>query len=158
MSVIKTTRVAGTLAIQLAAAGASQNFLGASWVAPLVNTMPEPVRERAALRLLSFSPHYFYDRNIRAEAERNRRSRQALAEALIVPHLSLRARVIDYGCGPGYMARAVAEAADHVDAIDISRGVLACARALNGSPISPTSRRRSSGTVTAFPTLPTPSL
>lgn len=133
MSVIKTARTAGMLAIQVATSGSSQNFLGAPWVAPLVDRMPKTVQERTALRLLSFSPHYFYDRNIPAEAERNRKSRRALAEALLTPHLTRGAAVIDYGCGPGYMARAVAEIAGHVDAIDISRGVLACARALNGS-------------------------
>jgi SAM-dependent methyltransferase len=129
---MKTARTAVTLAIQLATSGSSQNFLGARWVASLVDTMPEPVRERAALRLLSISPHYFYDRDIRAEAERNRQSRRALAEALIAPYLTPQMTVIDYGCGPGYMARAVAEMVRHVDAVDISRGVLACARALNG--------------------------
>src|ERR1017187_1205022 len=130
---MKTVRTAMALAIQLAASGSSQNFLGAPWVASLVDTMPQPVRERAALRLLSFSPHYFYDRDIRAEAERNRQSRRGLAQALIVPYLTPRARVIDYGCGPGYMAHAVAEMVGHVDAVDISPGVLACARALNGN-------------------------
>lgn len=137
LSVVRTARIAGTLAVQLAASGAQQNFLGASWVARLVDGLPERTRTRAALRLLSFSPHYFYDRDVEAEAERNLRSRRALAEALIAPHLDPRARVIDYGCGPGYMARAVARMAGtgvHVDAVDISRGVLACARALNGVP------------------------
>lgn len=109
-----------------------QNFLGARWVARLVDSSPEQVREGVALRLLSLSPHYFYDRDIRAESERNRRSRQALTQALIAPHMSPTSRVIDYGCGPGYMAHAVAERVDHVDAVDISRGVLACATALNG--------------------------
>ena len=132
MSVMKRVRIAGALAVQFATSGSSQDFLGAPWVAPLVDTVPEAVRERAALRLLSFSPHYFYGRDIRAEAERNRQSRRAIAEALIGPHLTPQARVIDYGCGPGYMARAVAGMAGHVDAVDISPGVLACARALNG--------------------------
>jgi SAM-dependent methyltransferase len=133
MSVIKAARTARSLTIQLATSGSSQNFLGASWVAPLVDKMPEPVRERAALRILSFSPHYFFNSDTQAEAERNRRSRKALAEALIEPHITPGARVIDYGCGPGYMACAVAEIADHIDAVDISTGVLACARALNGN-------------------------
>ncbi len=132
MSVMKTAGTVGILAVQLMTSGSSQNFLGAPWVAHLMDTVPGPLRERAALRLLSFSPHYFYDRDISAEAERNRRSRQALADALIAPYLTPASRVIDYGCGPGYMARAVAGMAGHVDAVDISRGVLACARALNG--------------------------
>ncbi len=134
MSVIQAARTAGSLAVQRATSGAQQNFLGAPWVARLVSTVPERAREGTALRLLSLSPHYFYDRDVRAEAERNRRSRQAIAEHLIAPYLEPRATVIDYGCGPGYMARAVAGMAAHVDAVDISRGVLACARALNGVP------------------------
>lgn len=129
---MKTARTARTHAIRLMTSGSSQNFLGAPWVAPLVDNVPRPLRERAALRLLSFSPHYFYDRDILAEGERNRRSRRAIAEALIAPYLNPASRVIDYGCGPGYMATAVAGMAGHVDAVDISRGVLACARALNG--------------------------
>ena len=134
MPVMKTAQLAGRVTVQLATSGPGQNFLGAPWVAYMLDAMPGPVRERAALRLLSFSPHYFFDRDLRAEAARNRRSRRALAEALIVPYLPPRATVIDYGCGPGYMARAVAETAGHVDAVDISRGVLACARVLNGDP------------------------
>ena len=54
------------------------------------------------------SPHYFYDRNLAAEASRNRQSRQILADRLVVPHLAPDARVLDYGCGPGYLAAAVA--------------------------------------------------
>ncbi|MHB1593662.1 MAG: class I SAM-dependent methyltransferase [Streptosporangiaceae bacterium] len=84
-----------------------------------------------ALRLLSLSPHYFYDRDIHAETERNRRSREILAETFVGPHLTPLARVLDYGCGPGYMARALAEFAHHVDTVDISRGVLECAKVLN---------------------------
>ena len=119
------------MAIARAAWGGSQNFLGARWVEHLVDSSPVKVREHVALWLLSLSPHYFYDRDIRAEAERNRLSRQALSDVLIAPHLNKEMRVLDYGCGPGYMAHAVAERVDHVYAIDISRGVLACAKALN---------------------------
>jgi SAM-dependent methyltransferase len=134
MSITKSVRDAGSVAISRATWGGSQNFLGARWVELLLLASPGRSRERLALRLLSLSPHYFYDRNIRAEAERNRRSRQALADALILPHVTPGDRVLDYGCGPGYMARAVAQRVGHVDAIDISRGVLACAKVLNSSP------------------------
>jgi SAM-dependent methyltransferase len=114
--------------------GGSQNFLGARWVERVVGGAPEPVRERVALRFLALSPHYFYDRDLAAEADRNRQSRQVLAEEIILPHLAPDARVLDYGCGPGYLAAAVADKAAHVSAVDISRGVLACARVLNGRP------------------------
>src|SRR5258708_3497511 len=149
MSITKIARDGGKLAFARATGGGSQNFLGARWVERLVDSSPEQIRERVALRLLSFSPHYFYDRDIRAEAERNRRSRRALTEAVISPHLCGTARVIDYGCGPGYMAHAVAERAGHVDAVDISRGVLACAKALNGrsniSYLTPGELRQAAG-------------
>jgi SAM-dependent methyltransferase len=134
MSLTKIVRDAGNVTIARATWGGSQNFLGARWVGRLVDRSPAQLRERVALRLLSLSPHYFYARDIRAEAERNRRSRQALVDTLIAPHLIRAARVLDYGCGPGYMACAVAARAEHVDAVDISSGVLACAKALNGRP------------------------
>jgi SAM-dependent methyltransferase len=100
-------------------------------VASLLESSPPRVRGRLALRLLSLSPHYFYSRNIAAEAERNRRSRQIIADAIIIPYVSTRSHVIDYGCGPGYMAHAVAGSVAHVDAVDISPGVLACAKIVN---------------------------
>jgi SAM-dependent methyltransferase len=127
-------RIASDVLISRATWGGSQNFLGARWVERVVANAPEAARERIALRFLSLSPHYFYDRDRAAEAERNRRSRRMLADALITPHLTPGARVLDYGCGPGYLAAAVAPQAGQVHAVDISRGVLACARALNGQP------------------------
>jgi 2-polyprenyl-3-methyl-5-hydroxy-6-metoxy-1,4-benzoquinol methylase len=134
MSITKTGRSARKAVVSRATWGGSQNFLGARWVEHLVGAAPDWCRESVALRFLSLSPHYFYDRNICAEAERNKRSRAALAEAIIAPYLSPESRVLDYGCGPGYLALAVADRAAHVTAVDISRGVLACAKALNARP------------------------
>jgi len=151
MSITKIARDAGNVGIARATWGGSQNFLGARWVERLVSSSPTQIRQGVALRLLSLSPHYFYDRDIRAESERNRRSRQALADALVAPHLNMTTRVLDYGCGPGYMAYAVAAQAAHVEAVDISRGVLACAKVLNGRPninyLSTEEFRRQKGTV-----------
>lgn len=109
-----------------------QNFLGAKRVKYILSLCPVGFRESLALRLLSLSPHYFYDSDVRAEADRNESSRAALAEALVMPYVTEGMRVIDYGCGPGYMASAVACRASHVDAVDISCGVLECAKVLNG--------------------------
>jgi SAM-dependent methyltransferase len=134
MPLKKLARDAGNVMIYRATWGGSQNFLGARWVERLVDNSPMPVRERVAMRFLSLSPHYFYDRDIEQEDERYRRTRQILADELIAPHLTPQTRVLDYGCGPGYLAAAVAGRAAHVTAVDISRGVLACARALNGRP------------------------
>ena len=134
VSVGKLARDAGNVLISRATWGGSQNFLGAHWVERLVENAPARSRKRVALRLLALSPHYFYASDVHAEDARNRRSRQILAETLIAPHLTPTARVLDYGCGPGYLAAAVAREAAHVDAVDISRGALACARVLNGRP------------------------
>jgi hypothetical protein len=65
---------------------------------------PAPIREHVALRLLSVSPHYFYGPDVRVEDARNRESRQALADTLVLPYLTSDTRVLDYGCGPGYLA------------------------------------------------------
>jgi len=134
MPMSKLARDAGNVLVYRASWGGSQNFLGARWVEHVIGKAPSLGRERVALRFLSFSPHYFYDRDLHAESARNRRSRQILADELIGPHLTPEARVLDYGCGPGYLAAAVARQAAHVNAVDISRGVLACARVLNNRP------------------------
>jgi cyclopropane fatty-acyl-phospholipid synthase-like methyltransferase len=42
--------------------------------------------------------------------------------------------VVDFGCGPGYLARHVCQHVNRILAIDVSEGVLACARELNHSP------------------------
>ena len=131
-SATKLARDAGNVLICRATWGGSQNFLGARWVERIIDSAPPRARERVALRFLALSPHYFYARDVRAEDARNRRSRQILADTLVAPYLTSAARVLDYGCGPGYLAAAVARQAAHVDAVDISRGVLACARTLNG--------------------------
>jgi SAM-dependent methyltransferase len=132
MSMSKLAVATRDVLISRLTSGGTQNFLGAFWIERLISATPPHMRERVALRLLSLSPHYFYDHDLKAESNRNRQSRQILADALIAPHLSPGSRVLDYGCGPGYLAAAVSPRAAHVDAIDISRGVLACARTLNG--------------------------
>lgn len=132
MSMNRLARIAADVLISRATWGGSQNFLGARWVEWMVANAPRAARRRVAMRLLSLSPHYFYDRDLAAEDDRNRRSRQILADELIAPYLAPGARVVDYGCGPGYLAAAVARRVAHVDAVDISRGALACARVLNG--------------------------
>jgi SAM-dependent methyltransferase len=130
----KLARTASDVLISRATWGGTQNFLGARWVERVVAGAPPAWRQRIALRFLALSPHYFYDRDLAAEDERNRRSRRVLADELIAPYLDQGARVLDYGCGPGYLAAAVARLAGQVHAVDISRGALACARVLNGLP------------------------
>jgi 2-polyprenyl-3-methyl-5-hydroxy-6-metoxy-1,4-benzoquinol methylase len=134
MPLRKLAHDAKDVIIQRATWSGSQNFLGARWVEFVVNNCPIQARERLALRFLSLSPHYFFDPDVQSEHVRNRKSRQILADILIAPYLTEQAHVLDYGCGPGYLAAAVADKAAHVDAVDISRGVLACAGVLNSRP------------------------
>lgn len=111
-------------------AGGEQNFLGARWVPVLANSTPERWREQVALKLLALSPHYFSG-DIGQEAERNRVTREQIVNDVIAPHLRHDYRILDYGCGPGYMARAASKLVRQVDGVDISEGALACARILN---------------------------
>ncbi len=126
-------RRAAHAAVAAATARGPQNFLGAPWVEHLLRVAPPIRREELALWLISLSPHYFYDRDRHAEAERNRRSREGLVADVLMEHLDPGFRALDYGCGPGYMANAVAGHVRHLEAVDVSRGVLACARVLNGA-------------------------
>ena len=122
---------AQSAAASVITSSASQNFLGARWVSRLVSYAPSSVRTSVVLHLLSLSPHYFYTRDLQAEDARNRTSRERLTDQLLAPFLNLDTVALDYGCGPGYMAAAVARRVRHVEAVDISRGVLACAGVLN---------------------------
>lgn len=117
----------------LVMSGGRQNFLGAQWVASLLRAIPASARPRVALRLLSLSPHYFYDRSLDSEAERNRLSRNSIVADIVAQYMDAASTVIDYGCGPGFMAAASARLARRVVAVDISPGVLECARTLNGA-------------------------
>jgi SAM-dependent methyltransferase len=120
----------------------SQNFLGAWWAPLLVERAPAKYRERIALRMLSFSPHYIFDTDrrfwmpkavVEKEARRNMICRGQIVRDVIRPHISASNVVVDYGCGPGYMAVEAARFAKRVIACDVSEGVLACARVLNGA-------------------------
>jgi SAM-dependent methyltransferase len=121
-----------------------QSFLDARWVTALLRSAPSRSKRRLALSVLSLSPHYFYRRSEYAglshgqfterEFERNRATREKLGQLVLGPYLEARQVVLDYGCGPGFLVHHVAGLAETVYGIDISRGVLECARILNGAP------------------------
>jgi ubiquinone/menaquinone biosynthesis C-methylase UbiE len=71
---------------------------------------------------------------IDAELERNRRSRGALVRDLVLPRVSASSVVLDYGCGPGWAAAAVADETRSVYGVDIARAILRCAEVLNQRP------------------------
>ena len=130
----KLARIAADVLISRAAWGGSQNFLGARWVEWMVDNAPRPARERIALRFISLSPHYFYDRDLR------RGGREEPAVPAVARGPADRARTAARGTGPRFRLRprlpggGGGPMAGQVHAVDISRGVLACARALNGLP------------------------
>ena len=134
-----------SVATSIAILGGDQNFLNRGWIPWLLRNVPEPRRRRVALELLALSPHYFgaapagetVSRSdwLETESERNRTSREELANSLLLSsYIRPHDKVLDYGCGPGFLARAVAGLAGEVDACDISRGTIACARLLNPLP------------------------
>jgi SAM-dependent methyltransferase len=123
----------------------NQAFIGATWLVTLLRITPSFLERNVALRILSISPHYFY-RNINpeyrgmpenqfleAEYERNRSSREQICNQILSPHLKPDDQVLDIGCGPGFLARAVARQVKQVYACDISLGALACADVINGA-------------------------
>ncbi|MEZ5288914.1 MAG: methyltransferase domain-containing protein [Vicinamibacterales bacterium] len=120
----------------------SQSFLDAGWVAGLMAATPGAARPEMARRLLALSPHYFTTprggRSRQAhradECRRIAASRQRIFDALLAPRLPADAVVLDYGCGPGFLSAILARHAAHVYAVDVSRGALACAAALNAAP------------------------
>jgi ubiquinone/menaquinone biosynthesis C-methylase UbiE len=119
-------------------------FLDHAWIGPLFALIPRRFRQGLALRLLSLSPHYWvyqwtnkYPRGmprykiIGAEYERNAVSRRELCEKLLRRYLRPEMTVLDFGCGPGFLAKAASAYVKCVVASDVSRGAIACARQLN---------------------------
>jgi len=131
------------LAIQVATSGGSQIFLGAPWITFSLRVTPASLRKRIALEWLATSPHYFFRTKdnstlrrgdfLKSEWIRNTESRQHLIEKIVGPHVKAGFTVLDYGCGPGFLAAQASRIAERVIACDISIGVLECAQVLNGN-------------------------
>lgn len=121
----------------------AQNFLGASWIPGLLKIVPQKYKSSLALNLIGISPHYFiyqwssvydsmsHEEILVAEDKRNRQSRRKIGDRLLQPYLNPEMTVLDFGCGVGYLAKAVSEYTKKVLAVDISSGAIACAREIN---------------------------
>lgn len=134
---------------QLVAAGSKGHaFLDRAWIGALLRLCPRPWRRGLALRLLGLSPHYFvlqwtnrypqteYTRPqvLESEFRRNVESRREVVAKVLRRFLRPGQAVLDFGCGPGFMAREVAAHVGRVVGTDVSRGAVACGRALNAAP------------------------
>jgi SAM-dependent methyltransferase len=124
----------------------NQAFIGAQWLVGLLRLTPRSLKRNMALRIVALSPHYFY-RSYRPEYkgmpqklflerefERNTTDRQKIVDQILLHHLKPNKQVLDIGCGPGFLAKAVSPLVRTVYACDISKGVLACADVINGAP------------------------
>jgi cyclopropane fatty-acyl-phospholipid synthase-like methyltransferase len=130
----------------LLAGSSDQAFLDHGWIGWLLDALPLSARRPVALRILGLSPHYFinqwtnaYPKGTKrtvvldAEAERNRASRKQIVDDLLAPYLQPDMTVLDFGCGPGFLASQLAPHVRSVIAVDVSRGTIACARHLNAA-------------------------
>lgn len=127
----------------LAVGSGDQNFLGAKWVPGFLGRLKGENQKKWALRLLSMSPHYFIDgTSTKLPNETTDEfllrvfnvivgTRDEIYEKALSPYLNESDTVIDYGCGPGFVAAAVSPFVKKIFALDISDGALACGKILN---------------------------
>lgn len=122
-----------------------QNYLGAKWIPALLRRVPESRRPLWALRILSLSPHYFFDHDnpkyrgmsnteyLEANFEAVTRSRENIYEKMLSRYLDANDTVLDYGCGPGFLAKATAPYVRKIYGLDLSLGAIECARIINSA-------------------------
>lgn len=122
-----------------------QAFLGANWVKKILDRAPAPKKRIWALRLLSLSPHYFLrpegpefdglsdDEHLEKGFEESLDSRLRIYEMIFKGKIHSTDVLLDYGCGPGFLSKAVSPHVKKVYSCDISSGVLACADVVNGA-------------------------
>lgn len=123
----------------------SQNFLGARWIPAFLNRMAAGSRRKWALRILNLSPHYFLDGDnpkfakmsldeyLEATYDSLTESRQQIYNDILKRHLNKDDLVLEYGCGPGFVAKAVSPQVKKIYACDISTGALACGEVINSA-------------------------
>jgi trans-aconitate methyltransferase len=116
----------------------SQTFLDAKWIRFLIKTSPKKFKKTVALNVLALSPHYFLGEKAKTkkafllrEYKRNLSSRQLLYKHVVSNYTTPESVVMDYGCGPGFLAKIVAARTRKLYALDISDGVLLCANTIN---------------------------
>jgi SAM-dependent methyltransferase len=123
-----------------------QNFLGAKWIAAFLQTIPTSKKRIWALRILSLSPHYFLnpdapefrgmsnDEYLETVFQVCFDTRIKIYEKVFKSYFRENFTVMDYGCGPGNLAKIAAPFIEKIYALDISAGAIACAKILNSAP------------------------
>lgn len=123
----------------------SQNFLGAKWIGVFLRRVSESKRRISAVRILSISPHYFLDRDdlkypgissdeyLTTTFDALIISRENIYRKILKPYLQESYKVLDYGCGPGFLAKVTAPHVEKIYAVDISAGAIACAKIVNAA-------------------------
>lgn len=122
-----------------------QSFLGAAWIPAFLRRLPKNKQRKWALRILALSPHYFLNREkpefrnlpldayYEEEVKLGTASRNSIYENVLKPHLRADDVVIDYGCGPGFVSKAMSPHVKKLYSCDISTGALACAEIINSA-------------------------
>lgn len=121
----------------------SQDFLSATWIRLLLDRVSPSNKRLWALRILSLSPHYFLDRDdpkyaglsndeyLEATFASLTESRERIYQKILKAYLDEGDVVIDYGAGPGFLAKVTAPHVNKIYALDISKGAVACAKIVN---------------------------
>lgn len=138
-------KILGVIKWSLTLGKEPQNFLGAKWIGKFLARIPESKKRVWALRILDLSPHYFIfpdapeyqgmskDEYLEAAFGAIAESRENIYQNLLKVHLEKNYKVIDYGCGPGFLAKAAAPFVENIYGIDISSGVIECAKIVNSA-------------------------
>ena len=132
------TKVLSGLKLYAIQGEGSQTFLDAKLIRFLIRNTPKNYKKTVALNVLALSPHYFLGEKEKRkktflirEYKRNLLSRQLLYKYVVSNYITPETVVMDYGCGPGFLAKIVASKCRKLYALDISDGVLLCADTIN---------------------------
>jgi len=130
----------------LLASSKDHAFLDRAWIPWMFHLTPPIWRMPLARRLLSLSPHFYVyqwtkhyparcprHEILELEHQRNAASRKEICDKLLRRYLQPSMTVLDFGCGPGFLAAEVGAHVAKVVGTDISRGVVGCARQMHGS-------------------------
>lgn len=118
-------------------------FLDRPYFGLVMAMTPKRWKRPLANYLLALSPHYFlpnwekkypadwpHARKVAANGREGLAYRKKILQQLIIPHVTPDTHMLDFGCGPGVIAIMSAPHVGKVTAVDVSRGVIAIARAL----------------------------